>query len=169
MTLFVGLDIVPIQVNLPELHGRYENIRSRIQWVQSDLYVTQQCSKPSLESLPFEDSSFDYIHLSLLGLGIPESSWSHVLDECTRLLEVDGTIEIMEMDYTPPENMPIGSRNSFLSNLLADMVHPIPALPIKFALPITGLKWEEDYRVFEGEEGRILGRCLEGKIWSSLG
>lgn len=47
-----------------------------------------------------------------------------------------GTLEIVDMAYIPPANSPTSIRNSFASTLLADMVQPIPALPLRFHLPL---------------------------------
>lgn len=41
----------------------------------------------SLEGLPFCSELFDHVHLRFVGLGIPETAWESLLDECTRVLK----------------------------------------------------------------------------------
>ena len=94
------------------------------------------------------------VHMRFCGLGIPESKWYDLLEECARVLKKGGTLEIVEMAYTPPITTPPSVRNAFASLLLADMIQPGPLLPLQFNLPACeGLKatvrptWE---RAFTG-------------------
>lgn len=81
------------------------------------------------------------VHMRFCGLGIPESKWYDLLEECARVLKKGGTLEIVEMAYTPPITTPPSVRNAFASLLLADMIQPSPLLPLQFNLPACeGLK-----------------------------
>jgi ubiquinone/menaquinone biosynthesis C-methylase UbiE len=51
----------------------------------------------SLEGLPFAAESFDHVHLRFVGLGIPETAWESLLDECARVLKSDtGILEVSD-------------------------------------------------------------------------
>lgn len=48
-----------------------------------------------MEDLPFDAGSFDMVHLRFLGLGIPETAWEPLLDNCGRILRRDtGILEV---------------------------------------------------------------------------
>jgi SAM-dependent methyltransferase len=91
----------------------------------------------SLETLPYDSGVFDMVHIRFVALGVPEAKWSDLLDECTRVLRPGGLLEIVETSLHLPLSSPASLRNSFASMLLADMVSPLPSLPIKFALPLV--------------------------------
>lgn len=91
----------------------------------------------SLETLPYDSGVFDMVHIRFVALGVPEARWSDLLDECTRVLRPGGHLEIVETSLHLPLSSPASLRNSFASMLLADMVAPLPSLPIKFALPLV--------------------------------
>jgi hypothetical protein len=77
------------------------------------------------------------VHIRFVALGVLEAKWSDLLDECTRVLRPGGHLEIVETSLHLPLSSPASLRNSFASMLLADMVSPLPSLPIKFALPLV--------------------------------
>jgi hypothetical protein len=77
------------------------------------------------------------VHIRFVALGVPEAKWSDLLEECTRVLRPGGHLEIVETSLHLPLSSPASLRNSFASMLLADMVSPLPSLPIKFALPLV--------------------------------
>ncbi|WWD15957.1 hypothetical protein CI109_100381 [Kwoniella shandongensis] len=139
---FVGLDMVPCQIDLAQLAisertarstssgsaqglGMWESIQNRIKWRTSNI----------LNDLPFDTGSFDMVHIRFVGLGIPESRWGDLLDEATRVLKRGGKLEIVEMSYTLPLSAPASLRTAFATQLLADMIQPLPNLPIRFNLP----------------------------------
>lgn len=41
----------------------------------------------SLQELPFDTGSFDMVHIRFVGLGVPESSWSNLFFEASRVLK----------------------------------------------------------------------------------
>ena len=88
----------------------------------------------SMETLPFDSGVFDMVHMRFIGLGVPESRWGDLLEEAIRVLKPGGTLEIVEMSYTLPPSAPMSLRNSFNSVLLADLVRPLPILPLRFHL-----------------------------------
>jgi ubiquinone/menaquinone biosynthesis C-methylase UbiE len=54
-------------------------------------------SRCSLDGLPFESDSFDFVHLRFVGLGIPETAWEGLLDECARVLKPNtGILEVSQ-------------------------------------------------------------------------
>jgi len=84
----------------------------------------------SLDTLPDDTGVFDLVHIRFLGLAIPEPKWGDLLEEASRILKSGGKLEIVEMSYTLPTSAPSSLRNSFASLLLANLVQPLPVLPI---------------------------------------
>lgn len=50
----------------------------------------------ALEPLPFEDNSFDYVHLRFGATFIPEKRWPFVVDELARVTRPGGWVELLE-------------------------------------------------------------------------
>lgn len=88
----------------------------------------------SLHPLPFDTGVFDLVHIRCIGLGVPEGKWPSVIDEATRVLKRGGKLEIVEMAYVPPTTAPQSLRHSFASLLLAELIQPLPNLPLSFSL-----------------------------------
>jgi len=102
----------------------------------------------SLEPLPFKDDYFGYIHLRFIGLGVSEHQWPSLLEECCRILEPGGKIEIVETTYDLPL-APASLQKSFASLLVADLVAESPAHAINFTLPmLSGFKPSSIHPVF---------------------
>jgi SAM-dependent methyltransferase len=81
---FTGLDVAPLAPDLK---------KQGVNWtfVQHDM---------RRNPWPFEDETFDFIMLKDLSLVVPlGSAYQHFLDECIRLLQVGGTLEIWESDH----------------------------------------------------------------------
>lgn len=93
----------------------------------------------SLKRLPYDAGVFDMVHIRFCGLGIPESKWGEVIEEAARVLRSGGTLEIVEMAYSLHDSTPSGIQNSFASILMAEMIQPLPVLPIRFHLPMSDL------------------------------
>lgn len=74
----------------------------------------------SLHGLPYDSGAFDFVHIRLIGLGIPESKWVELLEEAARVLKLGGKLEIVETSYTLPPATPTSLQNSFYSVLQAD-------------------------------------------------
>lgn len=107
---------------------------------QTCMWIPLSTTYHSLEPLPFRDNHFGYIHLRFIGLGVSEHHWPSLLEECCRVLEPGGKIEIVETSYDLPL-APTSLQNSFASLLLADLVAESPAHAINFTLPmLSGLK-----------------------------
>ncbi len=51
-----------------------------------------------LNSLPFEDHSFDFVHQRLLLFAIPAARWPQLIQELVRVTRVQGWIELTEVD-----------------------------------------------------------------------
>lgn len=138
---FVGFDAIPCQADLRLLaaaeraaktstagtsqsQGIWSSVEKRITWEHGDFLLP----------LPFDSGVFDLVHLRCIGLGVPESKWPSVIDEVTRVLKRGGKLEIAEIAYVPPITVPRSLRHSFSSLLLAEMVQPLPNLPLSFSL-----------------------------------
>lgn len=109
------------------------------------------------------------VHIRFCGLGIPESKWGDLLEEAARVLVKGGTLEIVEMAYTPPIDSPLSVKNSFASILLADLIQPDTILPLRFNLPATTSLVPLYQPVFESTwKDRVMSRAVIGWIRSTL-
>ena len=52
----------------------------------------------TLNGLPFEDNSFDFVHQRLLLFAIPAARWPQLIQELVRVTRVQGWIELTEVD-----------------------------------------------------------------------
>ncbi|CAG8825543.1 17236_t:CDS:2, partial [Gigaspora rosea] len=52
-----------------------------------------------LETLPFDNNTFDYIFQRILYVGIPGNNWPLVVNELVRVLKPGGYIELLEIDF----------------------------------------------------------------------
>ncbi|WVF72193.1 hypothetical protein IAT40_007005 [Kwoniella sp. CBS 6097] len=156
-TTFIGMDLVPCQVDLSLLAsaertarsasdgkatgiGMWESVEERITWQRGNF----------LNELPFDTGVFDLVHLRFVNLGVPETKWFDLLEEATRVLKRGGKLEIVETSYKLPVTAPVSLKNSFASMILADMVHSLPLLPLQFTLPsIDSLKGNSGRPTFE--------------------
>jgi ubiquinone/menaquinone biosynthesis C-methylase UbiE len=75
---YVGVDLYPI----------FPNIKPHnVNFIQCNL----------LKGLPFEENTFDFVHIRFLILELSEFDWENfVIKELTRVLKPNGWIEIME-------------------------------------------------------------------------
>ncbi|KIJ54225.1 hypothetical protein M422DRAFT_64329 [Sphaerobolus stellatus SS14] len=89
-TLFVGMDLVPIQPDLATLGNK--TLRTRITWVIGNF----------LEELPFEDEEFDFVHIKRVARGVPEDEWHPLFEEIIRVLKPEGAFEMVEEDLFFP-------------------------------------------------------------------
>ncbi|KAJ7364117.1 hypothetical protein DFH08DRAFT_838383 [Mycena albidolilacea] len=80
----VGFDLKDIQPELNQLEATY----MRIQWVHGNV----------LDCLPFPSDHFDFVHISGIGLGVPEDEWQFVFEEVSRVMVPNGVLEIIEED-----------------------------------------------------------------------
>lgn len=146
-TRIVGLDRVPCQLDLGILKKKWKI--GNVSWIQADLQAFLfTIADPSLQPLPFRDNYFGYIHLRFIGLGVSEHHWPSLLEECCRILEPGGKIEIVETSYDLPLAPP-SIQDSFASLLLADLVAESPAQAISFTLPmLSGIKPSSIHPVF---------------------
>ncbi|TFY53558.1 hypothetical protein EVJ58_g9389 [Rhodofomes roseus] len=89
---FVGLDIIKCQPDLSSPDFERTELAPRVTWVNADF----------LEPLPFRDGQFDFVRMSHIALAVPEDEWQYLFDECARILEPGGIIEIVEDDLIFP-------------------------------------------------------------------
>ncbi|KAG6868966.1 hypothetical protein C0993_006488 [Termitomyces sp. T159_Od127] len=93
------LDIVALQ---PDLHriGSLD-LASRITWVHANF----------LESLPFPDGEFDFVHIKRIALGVPENKWDGLFQEIIRVMKPGGTLEMLEEDiFFPGKSLEINEK-----------------------------------------------------------
>ncbi|KAN0061562.1 hypothetical protein ACQY0O_006409 [Thecaphora frezii] len=86
-TEFIGLDVCPVQTPLAPMSQ--PELERRISWVVANF----------LETLPFPDNSFDFVHIRHLQQAIPEDRWGDVITEVERVLAPGGKVEIVEANF----------------------------------------------------------------------
>jgi len=87
---FVGFDLVNVQFPLRHLES---HTARRITWEHGNFLSTK---------LPFEDDTFDLVHISHISKGVPEHKWSSLFEEVRRVMQPDGFVEVMEEDIIFP-------------------------------------------------------------------
>ncbi|CAI2167340.1 13101_t:CDS:2 [Funneliformis geosporum] len=72
-----------------------------------------------LDGLPFENDSFDYIHMRFLIAAFSKSEWETAINELVRVTKVGGIIEIVEDEIEPRNDGPISRLlfSAFFSDL----------------------------------------------------
>ncbi|KAJ7761879.1 hypothetical protein DFH07DRAFT_814409 [Mycena maculata] len=113
----IGFDLKDIQPELLQLDAYYmrcledgggsphplplaNELAGRLRWVHGNL----------LDGLPFPSDHFDFVHISGIGLGVPEDEWQFVLEEVSRVMQCQGVLEIVEEDLIFPCTPPRPSR-----------------------------------------------------------
>ncbi|KAK0210837.1 hypothetical protein DFS33DRAFT_1406259, partial [Desarmillaria ectypa] len=91
---FVGLDCVPLHPDLQRIGP--SNLAQRIAWTQANF----------LESLPFPNDEFDYVHIKRIALGVPEDKWDKLFEEIVRVMKPGGAFEMIEEDLFFPGHSP---------------------------------------------------------------
>lgn len=95
---FPQADIVGFDLDLTAAHAAINRAtllkqRIRCTFVQGDV----------LQGLPFEDESFDFVHMRLLFLSLPLARWPAVALELARVTRRGGWVELIET--TPPRQL----------------------------------------------------------------
>lgn len=71
------------------------------------------------EGLPFRDNTFDYVHVQYLTHEVKNSEWPKLLLELTRVLKVNGWLEISDSNY---EIIRVGPYiNRIINRMIADL------------------------------------------------
>ncbi|KAI0278153.1 S-adenosyl-L-methionine-dependent methyltransferase [Russula aff. rugulosa BPL654] len=86
----VGFDLVNLQFPLNHLDP---HVARRITWEHGNFLSTR---------LPFEDDTFDLVHVSHISKGVPEHKWSSLFEEIRRVMQPDGFVEVLEEDIIFP-------------------------------------------------------------------
>ncbi|KAA1467967.1 S-adenosyl-L-methionine-dependent methyltransferase [Dentipellis sp. KUC8613] len=89
-TEFVGYDLVNIQIPLSILEP---SVARRITWQHGNFLSMK---------LPFDDDTFDHVHVVYIGRGVPENKWSSLFKEIHRVLQPGGFVEVLEDDIIFP-------------------------------------------------------------------
>ncbi|KAI0274995.1 hypothetical protein BC834DRAFT_965444 [Gloeopeniophorella convolvens] len=87
---FVGFDLVNVQFPLRYLEP---HLARRITWEHGNFLSNK---------LPFEDDTFDHVHIMHISKGVPEHKWSSLFEEVRRVLQPDGFVEVIEEDIIFP-------------------------------------------------------------------
>lgn len=111
-TRFVGLDIAPVLLPIRKplrrnlsFHNSFPffgGLAFRVDFISTDHLPSQQAQRMSfvqanfLNTLPFEDGTFDYVRIADIALGVPEDQWAQVIDEARRVAG-QGLIEISSL------------------------------------------------------------------------
>ncbi|KAK2465367.1 hypothetical protein APHAL10511_002721 [Amanita phalloides] len=96
---FVGLDIAP-RILLLELLGFRQTCKYLLP--SNSSVLTSLSLSLSLETLPFPDDEFDYVHVKRIALGVPEDKWDPLLEEITRVMKPGAAFELIEEDLFFP-------------------------------------------------------------------
>ncbi|KAJ4491492.1 hypothetical protein C8J55DRAFT_504342 [Lentinula edodes] len=87
---FVGMDLVPIQPDLQQVGS--SDLAHRVTWIQGNF----------LESLPFPNEEFDFVHIKRISLGVPEDKWDSLFEEILRVMKPGAAFEMIEEDLMFP-------------------------------------------------------------------
>ncbi|KAH7878089.1 uncharacterized protein C8R40DRAFT_1168134 [Lentinula edodes] len=87
---FVGMDLVPIQPDLQQVGS--SDLAHRVTWIQGNF----------LESLPFPNEEFDFVHIKRISLGVPEDKWDYLFEEILRVMKPGAAFEMIEEDLMFP-------------------------------------------------------------------
>lgn len=85
----VGFDLVHIQP-----HVKYLSATPNVSWVHGNFLSNR---------LPFDEDSFDFVHVTFIEKGVPESKWGPLFEEITRVLRPGGAIEFITDDILFPK------------------------------------------------------------------
>ncbi|CAG8788352.1 14774_t:CDS:2, partial [Racocetra persica] len=89
---FIGVDISPVQPDLDK--------PANVEFMEGNV----------LESLPFDDNTFDYVFQRLLTSAFPANKWPSVINKLVRVLKPGGYLELMEPDFQYKGNMGPGTK-----------------------------------------------------------
>ncbi|RHZ83324.1 hypothetical protein Glove_97g93 [Diversispora epigaea] len=112
-TQFTGLDISPIQPS--------EIKPKNVNFVIANV----------LNTLPFENDTFDYIFQRLLFIALPKDSWPVVINELTRVLKPGGYLELMEINPIPFQLGPVSSQLFIAVEKMLQLRDLDPQIPYK--------------------------------------
>lgn len=57
-----------------------------------------------LDGLPYEDNTFDFVHMRQLVVALRSNEWLTVIQEIYRVLKPGGLIQLVESDFTVRSN-----------------------------------------------------------------
>ncbi|EPQ54467.1 hypothetical protein GLOTRDRAFT_121617 [Gloeophyllum trabeum ATCC 11539] len=110
---FVGLDVVPLHPDLPQVGS--SDLASRITWVQANF----------LEGLPFPNEEFDFVHVKRIARGVPEDKWDSLFEEISRVMKPGAAFEMIEEDLY----FPGAARDTSISKLPTPAAQTVPLSP----------------------------------------
>ncbi|CAG8735870.1 16_t:CDS:2, partial [Dentiscutata heterogama] len=114
-----------------------------------------------LDGLPYNDNTFDYVHMRFLITAFSKQEWERALKEIVRVTKTNGIIEIMEDEIEPRNDGPISRllHSAFLSDLLSRNIDTAVYKHMTDILmntrQLTNIKLEEMSTPFGKWAGRI--------------
>jgi ubiquinone/menaquinone biosynthesis C-methylase UbiE len=60
-----------------------------------------------LDGLPYDDNTFDYVHMRFLMTALSSTDWNIAMRELIRVTKIGGIIEIVEEEIEPRNDGPI--------------------------------------------------------------
>ncbi|KAH6909134.1 hypothetical protein BKA70DRAFT_226473 [Coprinopsis sp. MPI-PUGE-AT-0042] len=93
----IGFDVLPLQPHLDQKLSHHQHLSDRLNWITGNF----------LDGLPFDDSHFDFVRMSYIGLGVPEDEWQFVFEAVSRVMKPNAILEVIEEDLIfPCTNVP---------------------------------------------------------------
>jgi SAM-dependent methyltransferase len=86
----VGVDIVPPAPTTTAVRQGHEEAPDNYVFVQGDI----------TKGLPFGDNTFDFVHMRLVVMALPATTWLRAVQELRRVTRPDGWIELVETTVT---------------------------------------------------------------------
>jgi SAM-dependent methyltransferase len=86
----VGVDIVPPAPTNTSVRQGHEEAPDNYVFVQGDI----------TKGLPFGDNTFDFVHMRLVVMALPATTWLRAVEELRRVTRPDGWIELVETTVT---------------------------------------------------------------------
>ncbi len=87
----IGVDLVPPAVTDAAVQQGRASAPENYTFVQGDV----------TKGLPFEDNSFDFVHMRLVVMALPAATWLPVIQELRRVTRLGGWIELVDTTVTP--------------------------------------------------------------------
>ncbi|KAJ7928936.1 hypothetical protein B0H13DRAFT_2544936 [Mycena leptocephala] len=110
--LVIGFDLKDIQPQLYQLDASYMRCLEDMGHSPKPLPIANDIANRIRWSgrSPISPDYFDFVHISNIGLGVPEDEWQSVLEEVSRVMQCEGVLEIIEEDLIFPCLPPRPSR-----------------------------------------------------------
>jgi SAM-dependent methyltransferase len=126
----VGVDITPPPADMPAVPGAAEVRPPNYAFVAANV----------LESLPFPDASFDFVHMRLLYSAIPHPRWPFVIGELVRVTRPGGWVESVESAVALQPGPVLAHLATMINTLIARRgIDPLDGAQVGELLQAAGL------------------------------